>query len=146
MIECQSEKECLEKLSVAECDGAFYRHTHVIPIPDEMEYGHFKIDIHKVRGDITDQFECNVPFTLEIGGNEYSINRVLSICLAFHNVYACISLHQSKIPKEIVFSKNVYYYSNEVRHAIINAMNPYSILDGEIQYRYGMAGPHGTKK
>ncbi len=146
MIECQSEKECLEKILAKECDGTFYRHTHVISIPAELEDGHFKIDLHKIRGDITGEFECNVPFTIEIGNNEYSINRVLSICLAFHTAHVCISVEKSKIPKEIVFSKNVYYYSNEIRRAIVLAMNPNSILDGEIHYQYGMAGPHGTKR
>ena len=99
-------------------------------------------DLHQPqRSDMIDTFKCNAKFSLFIGGIEYhNITRVLSLCLTFHKVKACIYLEQPNMPDEIIFSQRQHYFSDKLRRSIVHTMNPTGIYDGELLYAYGMAG------
>ena len=103
----------------------------------------FVIDLKSPeKADMIDDLKSNVEFLVYLGGEKIDskTNRILSLCSVFHGAYAFIYIDQPNMPSEIIFSKRLHYFDDETRRQITKAMNPNGIFDGELTYKYGMAG------
>ena len=130
------------------CNDAYTIYERRIPVPansSSIQNGMRPCITFNPRepehSDMIDTLECNVDYSIMIGGIEYkNISRILTLCLAFHQPEVRIYLDQPNMPNEIVFSQRNHHFPTEMRRAIIAKMNPNGVLDGEIGYAYGMAG------
>jgi hypothetical protein len=143
----KTKDECLKKVCENECEEivSYYNYKQVIPVPDKSQWKYenkrpyFDIRLEPDE-DIISDFKCNVDYELTIGGNPYkNINRIVQLCLGFHEVRIKMYLDESS-PKEIVLSYNRYHFPRELRRDISVSMNWGGLYDGDLVYMAGMAG------
>lgn len=154
--------DCLKNILAGETyNDAYYKYELKFPLPEyplktyylakcELEKRNlfekdgrpfiaFKV-AHTMRSDMFDTFQCNVDYAIWIGDIKYNTPRLLNLCLAFPPIYILLYLDGTNVPSEITFSFHKHYFSTELRRAIIMSMYPPNgLVDGEIQYMYGMA-------
>ena len=132
--------DCWEAVNKGSCNDAYFIHQYRIPIQTDESF--ITIDLKQpIYADMISDFECNLDYSIFIGDTEYKTNSVLTLCAVLHKVEARVYLKKEDRPKEVVFSQKQHYFEYEIRRKIVNSMNPYGgILDGDIVYKYGMAG------
>jgi hypothetical protein len=143
-------EECIKTiLAEGTCNDAYTKREYRFPVPNGPSsiINNMRPCIafnprEPERSDMIDTLECNVEFSVHVGGtkyNTYNISRVLTLCLAFHQPQIRVYLDQPNMPKEIVFSQRNHHFSDELRRSILHTMNPNGVLDGDILYAWGMA-------
>lgn len=92
------------------------------------------------RADMVSDFECSVPFEMIGGEISYPTQRFLMLCMVYHTPAVHMFLEEGIEEGEIVFRTKMTHFSCALRRDIVDAMNPETIKDGELIYRYGMVG------
>lgn len=82
-------------------------------------------------------FQCNVPFHLELGGQPVGQVKRLSICLLkWQHATVVIDLAEQTTFDDIVFSYDCHVLANTILAAVLNKK---AVLDGPVLYMGGMA-------
>ena len=123
-------------------DDTFYVQTIRFTPPKHVKVVYLYLYRGCYNGDLWTDLSSNKPFTIvNHNGITYTIERFLSLCSMHTQLYFRFDVTNDP-ESEIVFSIKHHYFIQHFRKHIIMHMLPESpIVDGSVQYVYGMMGP-----
>ncbi len=136
-LQCKTKEECVWYLEVGS-KYCTYQKTIRTPLEDPGSRHSSVFAFHLDHsGHIYTNFQCNVSFRLELGGQQVGQLKRLPICLLkWQHATVVIDLAEQTTFDDIVFSYDCHVLANTILAAVLNKK---AVLDGPVLYMGGMA-------